>query len=76
MPLATEGFSFYHGWNTDTKRLSGFDALWAWEDGALIPLAAERTGENDFTLRRPDGSVYAGVWEEDGYGYIRRFLIQ
>lgn len=76
VPLATEGFSFYHGWNTDTKRLSGFDALWAWEDGALTPLTAERTGENDFTLRRPDGSVYADVWEEDGYGYIRRFLIQ
>lgn len=72
VPLATEGFCFYHGWNTETKRLSGFDELWAWEDGALFPLAAERTGENDFTLRRPDGSVYAAVWEEDGYGYIRR----
>lgn len=72
VPLATEGFCFYHGWNTEIKRLTGFDELWAWEDGALVPLNAEQSGAFDFTLRRADGSVYAFVWEEDGYGYIRK----
>ncbi len=72
VPLATEGYSFYHGWNTAAKRLDGFDQLWLWEDGALIRLRAERTGEHDFTLYREGEDVPAAfVWEEEEYGYVR-----
>ena len=77
VPLETDGFCFYHGWNLDAKRLRGFDALYLYDGGRFIPLTAQprETGENDFRLLLPDGSLYADVWEEedngDLYGYIR-----
>ena len=75
VPLATKGFSFYRGWNTEQKRITGFDQLWAWDASActLTPLTAElRPGtEHDCDLYLPDGSLWGSVWEEEGYGYIR-----
>lgn len=75
VPLATKGFSFYHGWNTSIKRLSGYDQLWAWDADtqSLSRLTAQlRTGtEHDFDLYLPDGTLWGSVWEEDGYGYIK-----
>jgi hypothetical protein len=75
IPLATRGFSFYHGWNTPIKRLSGYDQLWAWDADTqtLTRLTPQlRTGtENDFDLYLPDGTLWGSVWEEEGYGYIR-----
>ena len=70
VPLVTEGFSFYRGWNRDAKRISGFDQLWLWEDGALIPLTAEQIGEQDYRLYYPDGTLWAVIWEEGEFGMI------
>ncbi len=70
VPLVTEGFSFYRGWNRDAKRISGFDQLWLWENGELIPLTAEQIGEQDYRLYYPDGTLWAVIWEEGEYGYI------
>lgn len=75
VPLATKGFSFYHGWNTATKRLSGFDEIWFYDASThtLTPLTTVPldTGEHDFNLYTPSGSLFATVWEEEDYGYIR-----
>ena len=78
VPLATGGFSFYHGWNTQTKRLSGFDEIWAWDTGTqtleeLTAVPRAGGGEHDFDLYRADGTPWGAVWEEDGYGYVKIF---
>lgn len=71
VPLVTKDFCFYHGWNTDMKRLSGFDQLWLWENGELSKLSwTIGGGEHDRDLYRVDGTLYAHVWEENDYGYI------
>ena len=75
MPLATKGFSFYRGWNTEQKRITGFDQLWSWDASActLTPLTAELRPdtEHDCDLYLPDGTLWGSVWEEQDYGYIR-----
>lgn len=72
VPLATTEYCFYHGWNTETKRLAGFDQLYAWDAQTMTATQLDivQTGENDFSLYLPSGALYAQVWEEDGYGYI------
>ena len=73
VPLSCEGDSFYHGWNTETKRISGFDQIWLWNG---INMSMTRLtvcpdgGEYDFAFFLPDGTYVGRVWEEDGYGYV------
>ena len=61
---------FYRGWNRDAKRISGFDQLWLWENGGLIPLTAEQIGEQDYSLYYPDGTLWAVIREEGEFGMI------
>lgn len=72
IPLATDGFSYYVGWNREMKRIGGFDTLYWWDNAALTltPLTAEGSDETGWQLFTPDGICVAGIWEEDGYGYI------
>ena len=78
VPLPTKDSFFYHGWNTDSRRLDGFNQLWLWEGGTLTRLRAEQSGMHDFALYRPgENEPCMIVWEEtepDGsvYGYLRR----
>ena len=71
VPLTVEE-PFYRLWNRDMKRIGGFDQLWLWEDGELIPLTAERIGEQDYRLYYPDGTVWAEIREEGEFGYLER----
>lgn len=71
VPLVVED-PFYRLWNRDVKRIGGFDQLWLWEDGELIPLTAERIGEQDYRLNYPDGTVWAEIREEGEFGYLER----
>ena len=71
VPLVVED-PFYRLWNRDVKRIGGFDQLWLWEDGELIPLTAERIGEQDYRLYYPDGTVWAEIREEGEFGYLER----
>ena len=71
VPLVVED-PFYRLWNRDVKRIGGFDQLWLWEDGALIPLTAERIGEQDYRLNYPDGTLWAEIREEGEFGYLER----
>ena len=75
VPLTVEDVPFYRLWNRDVKRIGGFDQLWLWEDGELIPLTAEQTGEQDFCLYYPDGTVWAEIREEGEFGYLERGII-
>ena len=72
VPLTVEDVPFYRLWNRDVKRIGGFDQLWLWEDGELIPLTAEQTGEQDFRLYYPNGTVWAEIREEGEFGYLER----
>ena len=71
VPLVVED-PFYRLWNRDVKRIGGFDQLWLWEDGELIPLTAERIGEQDYRLNYPDGTLWAEIREEGEFGYLER----
>lgn len=71
VPLTVED-PFYRLWNRDMKRIGGFDQLWLWEDGELIPLTAERIGEQDYRLNYPDGTLWAEIREEGEFGYLER----
>lgn len=71
VPLVVED-PFYRLWNRDVKRIGGFDQLWLWEDGELIPLTAERIGEQDYRLYYPDGTLWAEIREEGEFGYLER----
>lgn len=72
IPLATDGFSYYVGWNREMKRIGGFDVLYWWDHDSLTltPLTADGSDEGGWQLFFPDGACAARVWEEDGYGYI------
>ena len=72
VPLTVEEVPFYRLWNRDVKRIGGFDQLWLWENGELIPLAAERIGEQDYRLYYPDGTLWAEIREEGEFGYLER----
>ena len=72
VPLTVMDVPFYRLWNRDVIRIGGFDQLWLWEDGELIPLTAEQTGEQDFCLYYPDGTVWAEIREEGEFGYLER----
>ena len=71
VPLVVED-PFYRLWNRDMKRIGGFDQLWLWEDGELIPLTAEQIGEQDYRLYYPDGTLWAEIREEGEFGYLER----
>ena len=71
VPLVMED-PFYRLWNRDMKRIGGFDQLWLWEDGELIPITAEQIGEQDYRLYYPDGTVWAEIREEGEFGYLER----
>ena len=71
VPLVVED-PFYRLWNRDVKRIGGFDQLWLWEDGELIPLTAEKIGEQDYRLNYPDGTLWAEIREEGEFGYLER----
>lgn len=71
VPLVMED-PFYRLWNRDMKRIGGFDQLWLWEDGELIPLTAEQIGEQDYRLYYPDGTLWAEIREEGEFGYLER----
>jgi len=72
IPLATDGFSYYVGWNREMKRIGGFDSLYWWDHDSLTltPLTAEGSDEGGWQLLAPNGSCVAHIWEEEGYGYI------
>lgn len=72
IPLATDGFSYYTGWNREIKKIDNFDTLYFWDEKreVLSPLTAQRTGEISYILLYEDNTKCARVWEEDGYGYI------
>ena len=72
VPLTVEEVPFYRLWNRDVKRIGGFDQLWLWENGELIPLTAERIGEQDYRLYYPDGTLWAEIREEGEFGYLER----
>lgn len=71
VPLVMED-PFYRLWNRDMKRIGGFDQLWLWEDGELIPITAEKIGEQDYRLYYPDGTLWAEIREEGEFGYLQR----
>lgn len=71
VPLTVED-PFYRLWNRDMKRIGGFDQLWLWEDGELIPITAEKIGEQDYRLYYPDGTLWAEIREEGEFGYLER----
>ncbi len=72
IPLATDGFSYYTGWNREIKKIDNFDTLYFWDEKreVLSRLTARRTGETSYILLYEDKTKCALVWEEDGYGYI------
>lgn len=71
-PLAVADQPFYLAWNRELKRLGGFDSLWWWnhETGELIPLTAEGSDAEGWTVFFPDGTPAGRVREENGVGYF------
>lgn len=69
-PLATDAYPFYVGWNRDLKRIGAFDALYWWDDGALIPLTATGSDESGWIITDESGQIRARVWEHEGFGYL------
>ncbi len=74
VPLAVNEDFFYKAWNQNTKRISGFDEIWLWDDEAFTftKMTAEKldSGEHDFEIFFPDGTPWGRVTEEGTYGYI------
>lgn len=72
IPLATDGFSYYMGWNREIKKIDNFDTLYFWDSKReeLSPLTADKINETSFILYFEDGTKCAFVWEEGDYGYI------
>lgn len=73
VPLATDGFSYYAGWNREMKRIGGFDSLYWWDNGTqtLTRLTAVGSDGEGWQLFFPDGTPAAYIWEESPYGYIK-----
>ena len=65
----------YERWNQAANRPEGFDRLYWYDpsgEGSLTPVTLSQTGEHDFDVLLPDGSLLGVVWEEsDGLGYFR-----
>ena len=65
----------YERWNQAANRPEGFDRLYWYDpsgEGILTPVTLSQTGEHDFDVLLPDGSLLGVVWEEsDGLGYFR-----
>ncbi len=74
VPLGVEVDFFYKAWNQNTKRISGFDQLWLWDEETFTfaKMTAEKldSGEHDYEILFPDGTPWGCVTEEGTYGYI------
>lgn len=75
VPLATDGFSYYAGWNREIKRIDNFDTLYFWnsEREKLLPLYVTKENESAYNIFYDDNTPCAYIWEEDGFGYIRLY---
>lgn len=79
VPLPTNEFSLYRGWNRAVRQIDSFAALWFWNEAthSLRDLAAEPQADGSTRLVfADDGSFCAVVWEEiasngEYFGYIR-----
>lgn len=79
VPLPTNEFSLYRGWNRAVRQIDSFAALWFWDETThtLRDLAAELQPDGSTRLTfADDGSFCAVVWEElasngEYFGYIR-----
>lgn len=71
-PLATDGFSYYTGWNREVKKIDNFDTLYFWDSKreVLSALTTDKIDDTSFILYFEDGTKCAFVWEEGDYGYI------
>ncbi|MBQ8250101.1 MAG: hypothetical protein IJY93_09545 [Clostridia bacterium] len=74
VPLGSEGDYFYKAWNRDTKRISGFDELWLWDDATLtftkMKTVKLSSGEHDFEILFENGTPWGRVTEDGTNGYI------
>ena len=74
VPLGTDTEQFYKAWNQKTKRISGFDELWLWDDKAytFTKMKAVKldSGEHDFEIFFEDGTPWGRVTEDGTNGYI------
>ena len=74
VPLGVDEEFFYKAWNQNTKRISGFDELWLWNDEActFTKMTAVKldSGEHDYEIIFPDGTPWGRVAEEGTYGHI------
>ncbi len=74
VPLGTHGEYFYKAWNQKTKRISGFDQLWLWDDVTLtftkMKAVKLDSGEHDFEILFEDGTPWGRVLDDGTNGYI------
>ncbi len=72
IPLATDGFSYYKGWNRQVKMIDNFDTLYFWDSKreVLSSLTVDKIDDTSFKLYFKDGTKCAYIWEEGDYGYI------
>lgn len=60
------GAKLYESWNRDSRRLEAFDRLYYFDGKGLVPVTAERTGENAFDIRLASGTLLGTVREDEG----------
>lgn len=71
VPLGLNEYPFYRGWNSEVKRISGFDEIWYFDNDAMTmtKVSYVKDGENDYLFFFPDGTYMGRIYEEDGFGY-------